>query len=326
MPAGSAKISNPPSGTSPSARTPSLSSRPSASTTSNRSYVGPSAYRRIVVLGSRWSFTSRPTPITTSPTTAHTITRGRSKYLEKSPRRSRFRLFTDSQELADEYSDYTQLPLRVLPIPHVDPAEEAFAPSWNHRAEGLVRLTYLGDARMNKGFHLLPQLFQQLEPEIRKGRVEGEVQANVRFADEWQAVHAATRLRRQEGVVLHERELTSSEYYALLDRADIVLLPYLLENYHSQTSGIFAEALARGKPVVVPRGSWMARQLGNFGAGATFLPGDRRSLYEACRSAIDDFRQLQAQAREAASVWKQWHSPATYLRVVMESLNEDAHG
>jgi glycosyltransferase involved in cell wall biosynthesis len=256
---------------------------------------------------------------------AHYYTRAL-KYLENSPRRSRFRLFADSQELADEYSDYTQLPLRVLPIPHVDPAEETFAPSWNQRAEGRVRLTYLGDARMNKGFHLLPQLFRQLEPEIRRGRVEGEVQANVRFADEWQAVHAATRLRRQEGVVLHERELTSSEYYALLGRADIVLLPYLLENYHSQTSGIFAEALARGKPVVVPRGSWMARQLGDVGAGATFLPGDRRSLYEACRTAIDDFRQLQARAREAASAWKRWHSPATYLRVVMESLNEAAHG
>jgi glycosyltransferase involved in cell wall biosynthesis len=256
---------------------------------------------------------------------AHYYTRAL-KYLERSCRRSRFRLFTDSDELADEYSDYTRLPLRVLPIPHVEPVDNAPEPQSERRPDYPVRLTYLGDARMNKGFHLLPQLFQQLEPEIRRGLVEGEIQANVRFADEWRARHAANRLARQKGIVLHDRELSSREYYALLDRADIVLLPYLLENYHSQTSGIFAEALALGKPVVVPRGTWMSRQLRQFGAWLTFLPGDRRSLYETCQSAIEDCRQLKAQAIERRDAWKRRHSPGTYLQLVMDSFEEDGEG
>jgi glycosyltransferase involved in cell wall biosynthesis len=256
---------------------------------------------------------------------AHYYTRAL-RYLERSCRRSRFRLFTDSDELADEYSDYTRLPLRVLPIPHVEHSNNTPRGQTDHGCDHPVRLTYLGDARMNKGFHLLPQLFQQLEPEIRQGLVEGEIQANVRFADEWQARHAADRLRRQKGIILHDRELSSPEYYALLDRADTVLLPYLLENYHSQTSGIFAEALAVGKPVVVPRGTWMSRQLRQFGAGLTFLPGDRRSLYETCQSAIENCDQLKRQAFERRHAWKQRHSPGTYLQLVMDSLEEDGDG
>ena len=165
-------------------------------------------------------------------------------------------------------------------------------------------------------------MFQQLERSLGAGAVTGEVQANVRFADEWQVVHAARRLKQQAGVALYDSELTSSQYYDLLERADIVLLPYTLENYHSQTSGIFAEALAAGKPVVVPRGTWMARELKESGAGVTFLPGDRRSLYEACMEAVADWQPLTSKAREASLRWKVHHSPATYLRLVMNSLVE----
>jgi glycosyltransferase involved in cell wall biosynthesis len=254
---------------------------------------------------------------------AHYYTRAL-RYLEKSKRRSRFRLFTDSHELADEYREYTNMPLRVLPIPHA--VFTRLPRPTPTRGTGAIRLTYLGDARTNKGFHLLPNLFESLQPEIRKNRMVGEIQANVRFAEEWQAVAAVRRLKRLDGVTLHERELTSSEYYELLHRADIVLLPYTVENYHTQTSGIFAEALAAGKPVIVPRGTWMARELKRNGAGTTFLPGDRRSLYEACVDAVEHFQPLQRDALRASAGWQQQHSPAKYLQLVMESLVADFQG
>jgi glycosyltransferase involved in cell wall biosynthesis len=240
--------------------------------------------------------------------------------LLKSPHRDRFRLFTDSAALAEEYRDYIPLPVAVLPIPHAHPAGPAPCPA--RRAAGTLRLTYLGDARVHKGFHLLPPLFKRLAPDLAAGLVEAEIQANVRSAEEWPAVLAVERLRNQPGVTLHETELTTGQYYALLGRADVVLLPYTLEYYHAQTSGIFAEALAHGKPVIVPRGTWMAGELKRHGAGVTFLPGDPLSLYHACQEAARDFDDLQAVAAEGAASWRRRHSTAAYLDLLLNSLAE----
>ena len=73
---------------------------------------------------------------------------------------------------------------------------------------------------------------------------------------------AALCALQQEPVTLLEDELSINQYEELLDRASLVLLPYQTLYYHSQTSGVFAEAIGRGIPVVVPRGTWMARQVG----------------------------------------------------------------
>src|SRR5262249_7056359 len=118
------------------------------------------------------------------------------------------------------------------------------------------------------------------------------------------------------------KELTTAQYYELLARAGIVLLPYTLENYHAQTSGIFAEALAWGKPVVVPRGTWMAAELKRYGAGVTVLSGGRHRLYETVLQAVEDYRCLRSAAADKALRWREFHSPATYWRTIVASFSE----
>jgi glycosyltransferase involved in cell wall biosynthesis len=181
---------------------------------------------------------------------------------------------------------------------------------------GPVRLTYAGDARLSKGFHLLPFVFDRLKERLKRGEVEAEVQANVRNVHE-DAVHVAVRRLRRLGVRLFEEPLRTADYYALLKRASVVLLPYLQHCYHSQTSGIFAEALALGKPVVVPRGTWMARQLRGYGAGLTFVAGDPWSLSGAVVEAVDRVAELSAQARDRAAAWTRRHSAASFWEALL---------
>ena len=75
-------------------------------------------------------------------------------YLEKSKYKNRIHLFSDSDSLTDEYRTYTKKRHTVLPIPHTsDCPQENPVPS-----EKLI-IGYMGDARTNKGFHLLPEAF-----------------------------------------------------------------------------------------------------------------------------------------------------------------------
>jgi hypothetical protein len=61
-------------------------------------------------------------------------------------------------------------------------------------------------------------------------------------------------------VVLYTEPLDSSSYCDLVVNSDIILLPYDKQAYYAGSSGILAEALAAGVPVIVPEGIWMAKQ------------------------------------------------------------------
>ena len=83
-------------------------------------------------------------------------------------------------------------------------------------------------------------------------------------------------------VTLVPERLDEANYSELLRCLDVVLIPYQPEGYVEPTSGIFTEALAAAKPVVVPKGTWMARELAASGGGVEFEPGDADDL--ACKT------------------------------------------
>jgi hypothetical protein len=87
-------------------------------------------------------------------------------------------------------------------------------------------------------------------------------------------------------------EQNTEEYLANFARCSVVLLPYEPAAYRIITSGVFAEAVAFGRPVVVPAGTSMAAELsaGN-GIGAVY------DLPKADRIAEAVAKALQASAR-----------------------------
>ncbi len=240
------------------------------------------------------------------------------KYLENSPVKERFRLFTDSQMLADEYSNYTDLPVDVVGIPHATQPHSNNFPISSKVKDELV-FTYLGDARVNKGFHLLPYLVKELQKK-HGVKIRFELQANQRNGNEWQ-INLAKQQLRETGATLIEKDLPTSDYYSLLHRADVILLPYTLDYYHSQSSGIFGEAISEGKPVIVPRGTWMAQQLREFPAGLAFYPQDRQSLLDCSLAVIDRYCDFKELSLESAPKWRRKHNPVTYTETIINACN-----
>jgi len=246
------------------------------------------------------------------------------RYLDRSSVNSRFFFFSDSELLVNEYRAFTRLPFHVLPIPHTQARFNRSNESRSCVPSGPICLSYLGDARMNKGFHFLPYLFKKMAPMLESQRICAEVQANIRDENDLFVKQAIKQLKRLSNIVLHENELSSSEYYALLFRSHIVILPYTLDYYHSQTSGIFGEALAWGKPVIVPRGTWMYRQSKQHGAGVGFLPNDRQDLCESVIKAVENYPALRTKAVEASHKWRSFHNQASYVEILFEKLKNES--
>lgn len=235
---------------------------------------------------------------------------------EQGGRSQRIKFYADTEELAGDYGRLSQSPFGVLPIPFR--SEMIASPRAPAQA---LRLAYIGEARDEKGFHWLPKLIDRLMDDcVRPGRVRFLLQANVSAPQHNPCSNQALeRLRRYppEQVELFglEAPLEPEQYYSLVSRADIVLLPYDRDRYRACSSGTLAEAIAGGRPVVVPASSWMSSQV-PLGAGETFH--DFESFVAATRRLIDDYDRYKARAEACRADWLARHSPDRLVETIMD--------
>jgi glycosyltransferase involved in cell wall biosynthesis len=232
-----------------------------------------------------------------------------------SPVRERFMLMADSRELQQEFGRISPIPVGLLPIPHCGEIPVA---AKRDRARD-VRFAFVGEARTDKGFHLLPDLVLALE-----SRAACPLRFSIQgYSPDHQDVVAGTardRLEQFEQVDLIPDALTDEEYKALIADADVIILPYLQRHYHAQTSGIFAEAMSAGTPTIVPSGTWMATQAEQYGVGIVFEAGNLESLIEACQQAIATLSELRDRAADVTADWRQIHNAANFVATLQDSI------
>jgi glycosyltransferase involved in cell wall biosynthesis len=225
------------------------------------------------------------------------------------PESPRVRFYTDTPELAADYAALAGFAFEVLPIPFR--AELIPEPPARSEAEPL-RVLFLGDLREEKGFTKLPPLVRALSAERR---VRFVIPGALHPEEREPAMLAA--LAELEGfppeVVEHPHRdgfVPPEDYYALLASSDVVLCPYDARAYRSRSSGVFAEAVAAGKPTVVPADTWMASAQ-EPGAGEVYTRDCE--LVRALRRVCHDYPRYRAAAEAARSRWLARHSPDTLV-------------
>ena len=229
-----------------------------------------------------------------------------------SPSRDNILLLADAEELIDEYTaTYPGLKFHLAPIPHVPPE----GPRLPRKPGEPVRAGYVGEARMNKGFHLLPWLAHRMAASGAERAAELHVHSFIGQPREEFYRRALAGLR-YPFVTLYPHQMNDAEYEHFLASLDLVLIPYTPENYHAQTSGIFAEAMAHGQSVVAPKGTWMARQLAIYGGGGAFNPGDGEDFAAVTLGVIRDRAKFEAGAAARAARWRAFHHPERFLDMV----------
>ncbi len=234
---------------------------------------------------------------------------------------SRIRLYTDTELLSEEYASLADLDFGVLPIPfrtHLVPVP-ANEPSYP------LCLSFLGEARDEKNFHWLPGLVQELWQEyVEPGKVRFVIQAthadpryNPRSAEALPGLRAlpAAFVR----LVGDHEPLETEEYYRLVSETAIALLPYDRDHYHAGSSGTLAEAIAAGKPAIVPADTWLSRQVAP-GAGEAFV--DEASFRHCVRKVIDDYTSYHQRASAQKEDWLAIHQPARFVAALLDGESD----
>jgi glycosyltransferase involved in cell wall biosynthesis len=91
----------------------------------------------------------------------------------------------------------------------------------------------------------------------------------------------------------------------LIASLDLVALPYDRRAYRIASSGICANAIALGRPVIVPSGTWMASMVEQGLASGIVYGGDGAvAIAEAMAEASRDMDRLRAQALKRAPSWR----------------------
>jgi glycosyltransferase involved in cell wall biosynthesis len=237
-------------------------------------------------------------------------------------RQGSIRLATDSHELASEYGAITRHPVEVLPIPHTAEAASPVLPQdIPAKSVGRVRLVFLGDARDEKGFELLPGLLRSCVTNPALAKVEFVVQAFVSSQYHLRMMVVIRELEQLQrpNVTLIKKSLSAESYQALLASADVVLVPYDAVTYRARTSGPFVEAICANKPVVVPGDSWMSRQLADSAAGVPFVSGKADDLARAVLALLLNLPAHTAAASKLGQEFRLYHNPASFVQGLMQT-------
>jgi len=233
---------------------------------------------------------------------------------------------TDSECLAREYRDAFGKQVPVLPIPLTDdfgadetPGEMRAGGATQGRSRPPISVIYLGGARDEKGYQLLPEAINYAAQRLGNDTLQYVIHSRLtKSGAEQSAIAKAALARFGSNVVQIDEIMDAGSYCRLLKNADIVVLPYLTEHYKARTSGIFAEAVAAGKPVVVPKGTWMEQQMVKFGVpGALFDGRTAVSLGQAIEQVVQDLSGAQAQGQRASRSWRETHSVGRFVDALM---------
>ena len=207
-------------------------------------------------------------------------------------------LFADTEPLAEIFRELTHLPVYAVPPPVMVP--DPLAPA---ETTQLPRLVFIGGARREKGYRHLPDIARACRGLARLTIHAGAVTA----ASDPLVQRAHRALRRMVGpdLTLIEGVLGPDDYWNVMARADLVLLPYDPITYGPRSSGILVEALALGVPALVPAGCWMEHAGGPETTIAMRANETARVLVPRLLEALPG---LARKARVRRSAWREAHS------------------
>ena len=232
--------------------------------------------------------------------------------------------FTDTEELSVLYNVLSPIQFTKAPIPvrqdlfHDEPRDRPATLVGENRS-GPVKIAYLGNAREEKGYHHLPDMVAALWADyLAPGKARFTIQSHFNVpGGEPHMASAQMRLTNypDQAVALMTSTMSEGDYYAVLESIDAMVLPYDPKAYAARSSHIFAQALAAGKPVIVPAATWMASQIdttrGQVYESSSDLPA-------AVANVIDDINSLTKGAEGYKHHWRRLHSPDALLNCLIQ--------
>ena len=170
---------------------------------------------------------------------------------------------SDTLELSNSYEEKLGVPVTAVPVA-VSVQPTIVKQSTDALSEPLC-FCFMGDARSEKNYHRLPEAIKLLErSHVNTGNIRFKLQSNFNSSHGdkgYQQIRDRLKTYPSDQVELIYGPYDEDEYLRQMASADVILIPYHTNQYANRSSGILVEAMALGKPVIVPAGTWMAGQV-----------------------------------------------------------------
>lgn len=230
--------------------------------------------------------------------------------------------WAETPQLARHYTAAYGFNTRALPLPSPSlPPAAAAGAAPRPLATRPVTLLYLGAAREEKGFLLLPELAERLHERYgRDGRLRFVVQCTPQIIGYLPSIRQAIdRLGAMPPayVQLLRDVLDEDAYHAHLLASDVVALLYDRKAYRIRGSGIAVEAVSANKCLLTFDGTFCASLLTDAGGHAVGTLDEAVAALSAMVEQIDRYR---AQAARQGERYRAANSAARYVsRIVAQS-------
>lgn len=202
-----------------------------------------------------------------------------------------------------------------MPYPYNDSAASAAS-----SPTGDFTLTYLGDARPEKGFVWLADSARDLSA-IARLRLQCNPPASGVYDPEVRQAIENLEALESDRVELIRNALSTDEYADLIRSGHVTAIPYLPDCYPpGRLSGILADAWIAGRPVVTTDGWSAADEVKRTGAGVVCTYGDAAGLVAAVRELSDDFGRFEAAARTAGAGLVALDAASAAARVILDTV------
>lgn len=230
-----------------------------------------------------------------------------------SRKRNNVHLCHDSELLAEKLAQDIPEPMGHLPMFSVtdfSSLEEQSGENLDLRSTQQLRIVCPSNMRYEKGYDLSCSLASELGREnvevvLRRVIINSTEKDLIKLAA---SVTDATFI---DGV------LDPDQFVRLLAGADVIVLPYRTSEFYSRTSGLFADAMHLGIPMVGTRGTWLGDHIEQFQCGATFEDGSVTDLAEAVAQVLDHLEEFRSNIRRQKSSWLEKNNPRAVLRFLL---------
>ena len=208
-------------------------------------------------------------------------------------------IYTFDSAITDDYAELLNLPIQTMPAIHAGLRE----PRLRERdTDGFITVAFLGYQRTEKGYHLIPEIARQLlgSPFPVKLLIHNSSAVDCPVSQQLRALSS-----ENPRVAFVERQGDQLHWQDLLDRSDLIVLPYEPTRYRRSGSGVATEAVSDGIPMVVPPGSTMERLAITYqGCATTFSSWECHAVTRAIERAVANFEMLAKQAEAGAVDWR----------------------
>lgn len=248
-------------------------------------------------------------------------------------------LYAENAALAKHLSILWDCNVQTLNLPAMETDEVSIQSAKQYRQKKLCVdasafvIVSLGAARIEKGFHLIPDIVRRVFELIKTEEFSDIRASNVKFA-----LHASPQIIGRHPVIesainrlkVYEKDdvelfldtLSDQDYGSLLLASDSVLLPYDEDAYRVRGSGVVAEALVAGKPIIAKSGTYPAAVASSQGGGHGKTPLEMAiALLELIRDKTNRYER----AKDASERYQQENCVSSYLEEILEAERVAAH-